>query len=84
VCRGKGKAIDARCMECGKNCYKIFPLMCEVRGAIRWPKYIIIPRSGVVRTQLEELVSPENFTIHIDYVHMAANLDYTADPCTDI
>jgi hypothetical protein len=47
----------------------------------RWPKYIIIPRSGVMKTQLEVLVTHENITIHIDSVHMAANLNYTADPC---
>jgi hypothetical protein len=47
----------------------------------RWPKYIIISRSGVVKTQLEELVSHENITIHIDFVHMDSNLDYTVDPC---
>ena len=34
VCRGKGKAIEARCMECGENCYKRCPIICEVRGAI--------------------------------------------------
>jgi hypothetical protein len=44
-------------------------------------KYIIIPRSGVVRTQLEELVSRENIIIHIDSIHMGDNLGYTADPC---
>jgi hypothetical protein len=47
-------------------------------------KYIIIPISGVMGNQLEELVSPENITICIDFAHMAANLNYTADPCENI
>jgi hypothetical protein len=51
---------------------------------LRWPKYIIIPRSGVMETQLEVLVTHENITIHNDFVHMAANLNYTADPCGNI
>ena len=51
---------------------------------LRWPKYIIIPRSGVMKTQLEELVAHENITIHDDFVHMAANLNYTTDPCGNI
>jgi hypothetical protein len=51
---------------------------------LRWPKYIIIPRSGVMETQLDELVAHKNITIHTDFVHMAANLNYTADPCGNI
>jgi hypothetical protein len=47
-------------------------------------KYIIIPRSGVMETQLEELVAHENITICTDFAHMAANLNYTADPCENI
>ena len=35
-------------------------------------------------TQLEELVAHENITIFTDFVHMAANLNYTADPCENI
>jgi len=31
---------------------------------LRWPKYIIIPRSGLMETQLEVLVSHENIRIH--------------------
>jgi hypothetical protein len=30
-----------------------------------------------VETQLEVIVSHENITIHNDFVHMAANLNYT-------
>jgi hypothetical protein len=37
-----------------------------------------------METQLEELVSHENITIHNDFVHMDANLNYTADPCGNI
>jgi hypothetical protein len=47
---------------------------------MRWSKYIIIPISGVMKTQLEVLVAHENITIHNDFVHMAANLNYTTDP----
>jgi hypothetical protein len=48
---------------------------------MQWIKYIIIPISGVMKTQLEVLVTHENITIHNDFVHMASNLNYTADPC---
>jgi hypothetical protein len=51
---------------------------------LRWLKYIIIPRSGVMETKLDELVSHENITIHIDFMHMAANLNYNANPCGNI
>jgi hypothetical protein len=51
---------------------------------LRWPKYIIIPRNGVMETQLEVLVTHENITIHNDFVHMASNMNYTADPCGNI
>jgi hypothetical protein len=51
---------------------------------LRWPKYIIIPISGVMKTQLEVLVAHENITIHNDFVHMASNLNYTVDPCVNI
>jgi hypothetical protein len=44
-------------------------------------KYIIIPRSGVMKTQLELIVTHEVITIHTDSVHMAANLNYTENPC---
>jgi hypothetical protein len=37
-----------------------------------------------METQLEELVAHENITICIDFVHMAANLNYTADLCENI
>jgi hypothetical protein len=37
-----------------------------------------------METQLEELVAHENITIHNDFVHMDANLNYTADPCGNI
>jgi hypothetical protein len=42
------------------------------------PPYVIIPKSGVMETQLDELVSHENIKIHNDFAHMAANLNYTA------
>ena len=51
---------------------------------LRWPKYIIIPRSGVMETQLEELVSHKNIKICSDFAYMAANLNYTVDPCGNI
>ena len=51
---------------------------------LRWLKYIIIPISGVMETQLDVLVSHENITTHNDFVHMAANLNYTTDPCGNI
>jgi hypothetical protein len=51
---------------------------------LRWPKYIIIPRIRVMETQLEVLVSHENITIHNDFVHMVANLNYIANPCGNI
>ena len=51
---------------------------------LRWSKYIIIPRSGVMGTQLEELVAPKNITICIDFAHMAANLNYSVDPSENI
>jgi hypothetical protein len=51
---------------------------------LRWPKYIIFPISVVMETRLEVLVSHENITIHNDFVRMAANLNYTADPCGNI
>jgi hypothetical protein len=52
---------------------------------LRCRKYIIRPRSGLMETQLDELVSHENITICTDFVaHMAANLNYTADPCENI
>jgi hypothetical protein len=47
----------------------------------RWLKYIIITRSGVMKTQLEELVTHEHITFHVGSIHMAANMNYTADPC---
>jgi hypothetical protein len=47
-------------------------------------KYIIIPRSGVVETHLDELVSHENIKIYDNFVHMDANLNYTTDPCGNI
>jgi hypothetical protein len=31
--------------------------------------------------QMEVLVTHEAITIHIDFVHMASNLNYTTDPC---
>jgi hypothetical protein len=34
-----------------------------------------------MKTQLEVLVTHENITIHDDFVHMATNLNYTADTC---
>jgi hypothetical protein len=37
-----------------------------------------------MEAQLEEIVTHENITIHGDFVHMAANLNYTADPCGNI
>jgi hypothetical protein len=37
-----------------------------------------------METQLEVLVAHENITIHNDFVHMAANLNYCADPCGNI
>ena len=43
VCRGTGKAINVWSTMCGKISYNRCPLMCEVKGVIRWPKYIIIP-----------------------------------------
>jgi hypothetical protein len=43
-------------------------------------EYIIIPRSGIVRTQVEELVTRQNITIHTESVHMVSNLNYTIDP----
>jgi hypothetical protein len=48
---------------------------------MRWKRCIIIPRSGVMRTQLEKPVTHENITIHIDSIHMASNIDCTVDPC---
>jgi hypothetical protein len=33
---------------------------------------------------VEELVAHENITIHIEFVHMASNLNNTADPCGNI
>jgi hypothetical protein len=51
---------------------------------LQWTKYIIILRSGVMETQLELLVTHKNITIHNDFVHMVANLNYTADPCRNI
>jgi hypothetical protein len=42
------------------------------------------PRSGVMKTQLEVLVSHKNITIHNDLVHISANLTYTADICGNI
>jgi hypothetical protein len=51
---------------------------------MQWMKYIIIPRSGVMENQLEELVSHENITICIDFVHMATNLNYTTYPYENI
>ena len=37
-----------------------------------------------METHLDELVAHENITICIDFAHMAANLNYTADPCENI
>jgi hypothetical protein len=51
---------------------------------LRWPKYIIVPISGVMETQLEVLVVHENITIHNDFVHMDSNLNYTAYPLGNI
>jgi hypothetical protein len=51
---------------------------------LRWLKYIIIPISGVMETKLDELIAEKNITIHNDFVHMDANLNYTADPCGNI
>ena len=51
---------------------------------LRWPKYIIIPRSGVMETQLEVLVTQENIIIHNDLIHMDSNFNYTANPCENI
>ena len=47
-------------------------------------KYIIIPISGVMEAHLEVLVAHENITIHNEFVHMASNLNYIADPCGNI
>jgi hypothetical protein len=33
---------------------------------------------------MDKLVSHENITIHNDFVHVAANLNYTVDPCVNI
>jgi hypothetical protein len=51
---------------------------------VRWTKYIIIPKSGVMKTQLEVLVDHKNITIHNDFVHMDSNLNYIVDPCGNI
>jgi hypothetical protein len=51
---------------------------------LRCPKYIIIPRSGVIENQLDELVAHKNITIHTDFVHMVVNLNYIANPCGNI
>jgi hypothetical protein len=51
---------------------------------LKWTKYIIIPISGVMETQLDELVSHDNITIYTDFAHMAENFNYTADPCENI
>jgi hypothetical protein len=51
---------------------------------MRWLKYIIIPRSGVMETQLDELVSHKNITIHNDFVHMDDNSNYIAHRCGNI
>jgi hypothetical protein len=48
------------------------------------PKYIIIPISGVMETQMEELVAHGNITICIDFTYMAANLNYIVEPCENI
>jgi hypothetical protein len=37
-----------------------------------------------METQLEELVAHENITIHDEFVHMDANLNYTAYTCVNI
>jgi hypothetical protein len=37
-----------------------------------------------METQLDELVSHENITIHNEFVHMATNLNYTIDPYGNI
>jgi hypothetical protein len=37
-----------------------------------------------MKTQLEVLVAHKNITIHNDFVHMAANLNYTIDTCGDM
>jgi hypothetical protein len=37
-----------------------------------------------MKTQLEVLVTHENITIHNDFVHMHANLNYTIYPCGPI
>jgi hypothetical protein len=37
-----------------------------------------------METPLEVLVTHENITIHNDFVHMAANMNYTVDPCGNI
>ena len=37
-----------------------------------------------METKLDELVVHENITICIDFAHMAANLNYTADPYENI
>jgi hypothetical protein len=34
-----------------------------------------------MKTQLEELVTHEHITFHVDSIHMVANMNYTADPC---
>jgi hypothetical protein len=47
----------------------------------QWSKYSIIPRSGVMKTQLEEIVTHEHITINIESIHMATNLNYTVDLC---
>ena len=51
---------------------------------LQWLKYIIIPRSGEMDTQLDELVAHENISIYTDFAHMDANLNYTANPCENI
>jgi hypothetical protein len=51
---------------------------------MQWSNYIIIPISGVMDTHMDELVSHKNITIHNDFVHMVANLNYTANLCGNI
>jgi hypothetical protein len=48
---------------------------------MQWLKYIIIPKSGVMKTQLEVLVTHENITIQNDFVDMDSKMNYIEDPC---
>ena len=54
--------------------------MCEVRGVFAMAEI----HYNTQKWSNGDLVAHENIIIYTDFAHMAANLNYTTDPCENI